>query len=102
MSGLNIPNVVTATNELISNSGAFVYPNPNNGEFEIAFSVFGKTIATIDLINSIGQNVIHKTIEITSGVNKLPIDGRLLENGIYSLRMISGNQVIVRQILKIE
>lgn len=102
LSGVNIPNVVTATNELISNSGAFVYPNPNNGEFELAFSAFGKTIATIDLINSIGQNVIHKTIEITSGVNKLPIDGKLLENGIYSLRIISGNQVIVRQILKIQ
>lgn len=102
LAGLNIPNVVTVINELISNSGAFVYPNPNNGEFEIAFSAFGKTNATIDLINSIGQNVFHKSIEITTGVNKFPSDVKLLENGIYSLRIISGSQVIIRKILKIE
>jgi len=97
--GLNIPNVVSAVSELIDSRGTTLFPNPTNGNFEIAFSAFGKTKATIEILNSIGQVKLSNVVDIISGINKLNFNCSDLAEGIYSVRISGNDQIITRQLL---
>lgn len=100
--GLNIPNVVSAIRELIDSRGTTLYPNPTSGEFEISFSAFGRTTARIEVTNSIGQTLSSKSFAINSGINKIWFDESVLPEGIYSVRIITPEQTITKQLLKIK
>ncbi|MBK7571608.1 MAG: T9SS type A sorting domain-containing protein [Bacteroidetes bacterium] len=100
--GLNIPNVISAISELIDSRGTTLYPNPTTGDFELSFSAFAKSNATIEIINSIGQIMSSKIVQIYSGVNRISFDESELSEGIYTVRISVENQTITRQLLKVK
>jgi hypothetical protein len=100
--GLNIPNVISAISELIDSRGTTLYPNPTTGDFELSFSAFAKSNATIEIINSIGQIMSSKIVQIYSGVNRISFDESELSEGIYTIRISIENQTITRQLLKVK
>ncbi len=100
--GLNIPNVISTVSDLIDSRGTTLFPNPTTGEFELSFSAFGKTTATIEVINLLGQIKSSKNVEIYPGVNRIMFDENDLSDGIYSVRISSNNQTITRQLLRIK
>ncbi len=80
----------TGTNNIDTNSGLNVYPNPGNGLFtlELGDTQFGNL--NIEVFNSTGQKVFSRYVEFT---NKVEIDLKGRENGIYFLK-VSNNETV--------
>ena len=99
LAGLNIPNVITQTAELIDSRGTTIYPNPTSGDFEISFSAFGRTSATVEIVNLLGKVQVFSTVQVNPGINKIPFNDNQLPAGVYSLRIRNGNQTIIKQMV---
>ena len=77
-------------------SNVSVYPNPNNGEFNIDLTeIEGKT--NIEVINTVGSIVLSKTVN-SEQVVRLDIQNQ--PNGFYFIKITSGNKVKVEKVIK--
>ena len=72
-------------------SGISVFPNPNNGRFEVSFPEL--TNVTIEVYTLVGQRIINLT-DVSSGASVNLLD---YDNGIYFVRVILDNKVIANQ-----
>lgn len=91
---------LTEKEERASLSFKSIRPNPFRNDFKAEFTGTGKT-AQIMLRNQNGQKVYMKTVEAKGGTNEFHFkDGRLLDNGIYTLIIKSGSAYDVRKLVK--
>ena len=74
-----------------------VYPNPAQGSVAVEYlkDKSGETLITVYDIT--GKTVFVKTVKQPAGINKINIDTRLFENGIYLLHLATGNQTAVKR-----
>ena len=75
-----------------------IYPNPNNGLFNIVLNSDKKTILEISMINTLGQTLWTKLIEQNEGANKMSISPKL-PSGVYKLLLKSNNQETYKTII---
>jgi hypothetical protein len=71
-----------------------VYPNPLNSQKDISITYENydtSTMATIVLIDFAGKELLNKKVAIHTGINQLSISSVSLSNGVYSVRLIAGN-----------
>jgi len=64
-----------------------VYPNPNNGQFNIESSIDGAS--SVEIYNILGEKVYTKNLSTTKGVNTINVNNQ--PNGVYLYRIISDN-----------
>jgi len=77
-----------------SNSNFTIYPNPNKGKFIIELT--NKTTeSTIEIYDLMGKKVWSKV----SSENKLEIDISNQPKGIYLVKVVSENNVIIQKIV---
>ena len=69
-----------------------VFPNPSNG----VFSIEGKSIRKVEVVDVIGQTVLSKEIED----NHIQIDLSGKTAGVYLLRVITNNGITTKQLIK--
>lgn len=79
----------------ISN-GLSVYPNPASDQITVELFASGKI--QLDLINLLGQTVESRTIPGAGAFVKESFDLRLLNKGVYFVRVNDGSQVATRRI----
>ncbi len=72
-----------------------VYPNPNNGQFEIKMD--GKTNAKIKVYSLIGQMVYETEITNDNVSKKINLDG--VSNGVYFIKLNSNNKEYTKKII---
>ncbi len=82
-----------------ANSSVSVFPNPNNGNFTVAFNQAEPISAClpnrqasqpkIEVYNVVGQKVLNTTLKQVQGDNLIDLAGQ--PNGIYLYRVISEN-----------
>ena len=68
--------------------GFGIYPNPNNGEFNLTMDLKGEEKLTIDIVDVMGKAV--KSIDqpkLNPGINSVAIDASGLSNGIYFMKV---------------
>lgn len=82
--------VGTSVNELTTESGIKVYPNPNNGRFVVEYPAINKT-EVMTVTNVMGQAVYQQNIEN----NTVEIDLQQQPAGVYTLRTGNRNVKIV-------
>jgi hypothetical protein len=73
-----------------------LYPNPNNGE-QLFISGLGDAPSQIEFISLTGQKVLQ--VNITDSSHFIDISN--LEAGFYLCRIMCGNQVIIRNFVKL-
>ncbi len=86
--------------ELSSNSNFTIFPNPNNGTFNLVFnSQFGATslfegglrgMISLQIFNSLGQQIYSQQINSPDGNINETISINNLSNGIYFVRLNNG------------
>ena len=76
-----------------------VYPNPVKSVLNIEFSDNPKADAVIEVFNFFGQKVLTKELNSING-KKTQLNMNSLSNGIYIVRLKSGNQSISQRIVK--
>jgi len=68
-----------------------IFPNPNQGQFELKFNLFSANLTQISIVNLLGQEVWSSEISLNPGNQMIPIQSNLT-GGIYKLRLrVGGN-----------
>jgi hypothetical protein len=69
-----------------------VFPNPNNGNMQVAYVIPENTIGTFTIYDMLGKQLI--SYPLYSGKNTLTISEESLNQGIYFYKAFSGNKQI--------
>jgi len=80
----------------LEETGVALFPNPNNGQFNLMVNeTFGKNL-TID-ITGVSGNLVKRINAVNSGV--IAINSGDVANGVYMVRVVSGDHSAVRRIV---
>jgi hypothetical protein len=90
--------VCTGINNISSDFGIIIYPNPSTGQFTIEKPNDLNKEVQVRLLDSSSKLIVSKTIPI--GQQKIEMDIRNYSKGIYYLQLIIKDQVFIKQILK--
>lgn len=86
-----------ASNVLTDQAGFSVYPNPSNGRVAIELDLDNPEGTDLQIIDLMGRTVFQKSISKASNA----IDLSDLSNGIYTLKLTQGKQLIGTQKIEI-
>lgn len=75
-----------------------IFPNPNNGKFQLTGWSPASNRITIDILDHLGRIVNSEKYYLTTGEVALPIN-LSLPVGVYSVRILDGKNVVVRKIV---
>ena len=76
-----------------------IYPNPNSGEFVIEMEISQSEDLKLKLFNLIGQVIYEETLNKFSGVYKKRINLSTKAKGVYTLKLISAQDIISKKIV---
>lgn len=76
-----------STNELYF----ILYPNPNNGLFDLSCEWKNAAVAEVNIIDNMGQLVYAKTFDVVSGHNRWRIAAPSFVKGLYLVQLQIGN-----------
>jgi PKD repeat protein len=80
--------------------GFEIYPNPNNGKFNLKFNKSGNYSVNINLYDALGNIVFtENNVSVTPGGFVKVIDLTTLSQGVYNLKVEGVNGVDVKKIL---
>jgi len=100
-SGTPITSRVATTS--VETAALNVYPNPNNGTFMISAktSITAKSTATIQIIDMLGKVVAQVNAQNNNGTINTNINNSNLKNGVYTVRIMVGNDIkTVKMVVK--
>ncbi|MCD6345958.1 MAG: T9SS type A sorting domain-containing protein, partial [Bacteroidales bacterium] len=91
--GVNIkPHITSVDNLQIINANTpelVVYPNPSQGIFNISINSLNASKLRLNIVNSLGQVVIQKSISARAGDTTERLDLSMFENGLYYIFVIT-------------
>lgn len=71
---------------------AKIYPNPNNGDFTLAYDLKNNNQATVQIVDVTGKLVF--TTDIDNINNILQINTSQLQSGIYFIQLVKAKQLL--------
>ena len=89
-------NVVDLSNTV--NSVA-VYPNPASNNVTFAVNAIANTTANISITDVAGRVLVNEHMNVTNGMNKLPVSTQQLANGMYLYRVELGGESVTGKLL---
>lgn len=94
---INIVSGSTGINEA-ELAGAFnVYPNPNNGVFNVSINLVKAGSVTVKVVNVLGETISSKVLDNVSN-NTFSMDLSSQSKGLYFVEISSGDQKVVKKI----
>ena len=89
----------TATRNAALTAAMSIYPNPAHHAFTLSLpAIAGERMASVSLLNALGQQVQTRTIELNADGTESTLDVSSLATGIYTLRVQTGSQIATKQI----
>jgi hypothetical protein len=76
-----------------------LYPNPNNGNFNLNFVAEGAGSATLFVADLTGKTVTNQTITLTEGENNIPVSLDGVVPGIYLVRFTVGENTFTQKVI---
>jgi hypothetical protein len=76
-----------------------VFPNPNDGRFNITFKAEKADNYTLELHNAIGEVVISKNITNHSGTYQLPVVLDEIASGMYTIVLTNGSKEVFKKVI---
>jgi len=86
-------------NESTPGEGLTIIPNPNKGIFDIEFYSEGNTNCTVTIMNSLGQSLPSHDYIVVKGKNIYRTDLSKSSNGVYFIKMNTGNDILTKKIV---
>jgi PKD repeat protein len=100
-SAMSAPLVATATGILeMQNLNAFnVYPNPNDGNFNVTFTAASKASYTISISNALGQLIYKDVIADFTGTYTKQLSVSEYGKGVYTVSLTNEKNETVKKII---
>ena len=76
---------ITSTDEFDLLSDVKVFPNPNEGTFEVSIQAQESTEVEMEIFNTLGQSVLKDKFRINGGINNRNVDMEDSASGVYLL-----------------
>jgi hypothetical protein len=76
-----------------------VYPNPNNGQFQVSFDAPQAGTATLNLADVNGRSILRRAVEVVVGPQHLPIIVDSYAAGVYFLTFELNGQRIQQKLI---
>ena len=89
----------TGIDELNNNISASIYPNPNNGEFELELNAIDDDVIDIYVVNQLGAVVYNKISMEIRGEVSIRINLENNASGIYQLFIRGKNSLISKKVI---
>jgi hypothetical protein len=97
---LNTHDIITGINDVNGQgSSVTVYPNPNNGRFEVAYTLTTNQLVTTELFDYTGKRVRHESIEQPAGPQITIIKLADQPKGLYLLQLTVGDTVYHKKVI---
>ncbi|MDO9000114.1 MAG: T9SS type A sorting domain-containing protein [Bacteroidota bacterium] len=91
-------NPTSIKNNVSSNVSFDLYPNPTNGETTLNISSVLSGNANVVVINTLGQVVFSKQVQLAVGVNTIQLDAKEFASGLYNVMVESNNGSMVKKL----
>lgn len=88
-----------AINDLLSDRSVHIYPNPATSDLNIEIDAIKQGVVEASLLNLLGQTVLTHRFDVSQGVNNARLNLKQLENGLYIVRLQSGNNNYMKKIV---
>ncbi|MCW3082869.1 MAG: hypothetical protein JWP12_235 [Bacteroidetes bacterium] len=100
-SAMSAPLVTTATGigEIQNVNGFNVYPNPNDGNFNVTFTAASKASYTINISNALGQLIYHDVITDFTGTYTKQLSVSEYGKGVYTVSLTNEKNETVKKII---
>lgn len=76
-----------------------VFPNPNDGRFNITFKAEKTDSYTLELHNAIGEVVVSKNISNHAGTYQLPVVLDEMASGMYTIVLTNGKKEVYQKVI---
>jgi hypothetical protein len=76
-----------------------IFPNPNNGSFQVTFNALAKSNYTIQVINTLGQHVYEEALNGFSGSYAKQLNIEHYGKGIYMVNIADENSTSIRRVV---
>jgi GH15 family glucan-1,4-alpha-glucosidase len=97
--GVELPEPPSGIKETaVDNTNLFIYPNPNEGLFNMLFRLENMQNVEFKVLNNLGEVVYSEIKSYQSGINSNTLNLSNLRNGIYFLVATIGNKSISKKI----
>lgn len=93
-------NIVSSREELTFGKVLELYPNPVLDELQLELELRASAKLKIEVMNLLGQTMIRLDKSLHQGQHLLPLNVSQLAEGVYMLRIQSGDQQLVERIVK--
>ncbi|MEQ1675330.1 MAG: PKD-like domain-containing protein [Chitinophagaceae bacterium] len=97
--------VITSANIVLNGMPGeklWVYPNPNQGQFQVRYYNQDNESLTLNIFNSLGQRIFQKVFVTTTAYTRIDIDlGTRFSEGVYIVEVVNaaGKQVGAKRII---
>jgi len=96
---IKVGNIISVRDFNKTDNKLKVFPNPNNGSFEINISATNNNNSELSIYNLLGKLVYYSTVNLTNGENKIPVSVQNLEKGIYYISIKSIEKIYTQKII---
>ncbi len=96
-----VPLNVTSVGAKVNAETVAVYPNPSvDGKFNVALTnVTADGVATVTVINTLGQVVAKQTANVTAGANQIAVSTSGLKTGTYSIQVRTASSIVTSNVV---
>lgn len=77
-----------------------LFPNPNNGQFEVNFNAKKGEDVNIDVIDIVGKTILSQSLRNSSGFVKQAIDMKNFSKGVYLLNLTFEGKTYTKRFIK--
>jgi hypothetical protein len=95
---LSLEKIIVSTCEFDNEISFGLYPNPNNGDFNVTVTSPLQKSAQITIYSSEGKLIQNKNVDLTFGENLFPIYLDSISTGIYFVQLTLGSENFIQKV----
>lgn len=95
---LSLEKIIVSSCEFSNEISFGLYPNPNNGDFNITVSSPFQKSAQIAIYSSEGKLIQNKNVDLIFGENLFPISLESISTGIYFVHLTIGTEIVIQKV----